>query len=284
MNINTTSRRIILGVAAATALVSIGAGAAQAARPSNGDVTCSTTLRNTTVRGDLTVKVGETCTLNRVQVRGDLVVPGTSTLVARNSQLRGDLDVQGFLPGRGPSRAVAELHNTTVTGRLSQSTATSVTTRGGSLGSVRVDGGFYWGNLSLTNTTVRQSVVGNHRTQLSMDRSTIRGNLKTDGATSINRSTVRGRSTVGAYSSTFCGSTLSDLSVGTYYGATLGDGRKCAGNVIRGDLTFPETTITLTMNRNTVFGDVTVPGEIHRILGDGNRFRGSIPQEFRRLR
>ncbi|PID53329.1 MAG: hypothetical protein CSB46_08750 [Micrococcales bacterium] len=258
-------RRVGIGMAAAC-LAATGADVAQAQAIST-DVECTDTLQGKRIKGDVTVPSGASCTLSGVQVVGNVTAAADTRLVVSESKIRGDVVVNGLGAVNTPQPSTAQLTDSIITGQLTQTSATTVTVTGST-------------HLTLENTEVNSDIVARHRSDVTVENSQVHGNLSTQGDTVVRSSDVDGAAVVDAYASRLCGSQFADLSVSTYYGATIGDGQACSGNDISGDLTFTETVITLKLFGNKIDGNTNVDGTIRRAYGQDNVFGGQVPDQL----
>lgn len=271
-------RRVGIGMAAAC-LAATGADVAQAQAIST-DVECTDTLQGKRIKGDVTVPSGASCTLSGVQVVGNVTAAADTRLVVSESKIRGDVVVNGLGAVNTPQPSTAQLTDSIITGQLTQTSATTVTVTGSRLSSVHSKGGIHTAHLTLENTEVNSDIVARHRSDVTVENSQVHGNLSTQGDTVVRSSDVDGAAVVDAYASRLCGSQFADLSVSTYYGATIGDGQACSGNDISGDLTFTETVITLKLFGNKIDGNTNVDGTIRRAYGQDNVFGGQVPDQL----
>lgn len=273
MSPTTVATRLAVSGTAAAVLLTTATGVA-AARPGHGDVECTTTLRNVTVRGNLNVPHNATCTLDRVKVTGNLNTFGGSTTSVADSVIRGNVNTEGKDPERPtPRSAKATLTNTRVNGTTTVGVATHADITGGRFGAIVVDG--YFGRLELDNA-VTDSIQADGDADLKVTGSLVRGSLSTGKHNMVKDTVVRGSSTFTGWSVTSCNNRFADVTVLSYYGATFGDGSQCAGNVIRGDLTI-DTLMRLRFYNNTVRGDVNITQYVSQVEGSGNRFLGAVP-------
>ncbi len=251
MSPTTFATRLAVSGTAAAVLLTTATGVA-AARPGHGDVECTTTLRNVTVRGNLNVPHNATC----------------------DSVIRGNVNTEGKDPERPtPRSAKATLTNTRVNGTTTVGVATHADITGGRFGAIVVDG--YFGRLELDNA-VTDSIQADGDADLKVTGSLVRGSLSTGKHNMVKDTVVRGSSTFTGWSVTSCNNRFADVTVLSYYGATFGDGSQCAGNVIRGDLTI-DTLMRLRFYNNTVRGDVNITQYVSQVEGSGNRFLGAVP-------
>ncbi len=220
---STMIRRVGIGMAAAC-LAATGADVAQAQAIST-DVECTDTLQGKRIKGDVTVPSGASCTLSGVQVVGNVTAAADTRLVVSESKIRGDVVVNGLGAVNTPQPSTAQLTDSIITGQLTQTSATTVTVTGSRLSSVHSKGGIHTAHLTLENTEVNSDIVARHRSDVTVENSQVHGNLSTQGDTVVRSSDVDGAAVVDAYASRLCGSQFADLSVSTYYGATIGDGQ-----------------------------------------------------------
>lgn len=276
------------------AAVLLGAGiatpAAQAAKPTS----CAGAIGAVSV-GSLTVPSGATCTLDGTRVGGNLTVSSGATLDGTAASVRGAVRAQ-------PASTVT-LRKSRVGGTVRISYADAVTVSGtavrGGVVSRGKPGGIASDPAEPNNAPVRmqildQSVVSRalliYGTELELDRSTVRGNVRGtwNHRVTVTKSTVRGTVNVkDSYGQVHaCGATFhGDVTLtANRYGAFLGEQTgTCAGNVFRRDLTVNEVR-GVRLYRNTVHGKASGVNPpfmaASGVLGGANIFRGGAAGDF----
>jgi hypothetical protein len=222
------------------------------ASPALADTVCIGSLASTTIRGNLIVPGGASCTLTGVLVTGNVQLQaGAVSFTANSTYIFGDVSSQGG--------AVTLTNSST-----GQFYATAMTTIGGNLqvsnGSLLVEGAF-----------VRHDVNANGMDWVAMGGISIGGNLQIQNTTGVSPE----------FGSSFvCGATLaSDVQLqGNGPQATFIVGQSnalsCPGNTIVGNVTISNNQAAVTVSGNIVLGNLQC--QHSSTSGSGNTVGGTV--------
>jgi hypothetical protein len=265
----TLTRTLSIVAVASLATIALAAAPSQAgARPS----VCSGTAENLTIRGDLAVPAGASCSLVSTTVTGNVEVRTDATLSLETSTVRGNLTVRsgGF---------VATLESR-VGGRTNLQEAVGGAFEGSELaGRVEVtDSGFFFSD----RTTHGSRVVSNGG-QTVIFSGWVDGDLRTnlDLLTDLRETVVTGRLTVEAASSgsVICASEIDGPATLAGNGEVIqvGAGTEvvdCDFNVFGAGLTIRDNLAVIEVNGNVIRGELACTGNEPAPTGAGNRVRG----------
>jgi hypothetical protein len=265
----TLTRTLSIVAVASLAAIALAAAPSQAgARPSE----CSGTAENLTIRGDLAVPAGASCSLLGSTVTGNVEVRADATLSLDGSTVRGNLTVRsgGFVTTVG-SR---------VGGRTNLQAALGGSFEGSELdGRVEItDSGFFF-----SDGTNHGSRVVSNRSQTVILSGRVDGDLRTnlDLLTDLRDTVVTGRLTVEAaeFGSVLCRSEIDGEATLASSGDVIQVGggtavADCDFNVFGAGLTIRDNLAVIEVNGNVIRGVLACTGNDPAPTGANNRVRG----------